>query len=450
MSAPSALPPMSQNASDSAFFPTGTEFKTVKKRRKRRGRRSGGQNNNVHLVTDAIGGRKKKGNRSLFPSEDDINKRAEFRTKIGAEREEGIIDPTALRPHPSRGGRTYSTEMKIAMIQYYDNGMPFPQQLERSIQRWKKDGVIPKKRTGNKKKTLIEGEHLFILSVYKKIFPHAKATECALFICIHSTDGRVFTNKQINTALNILDMTRKKASTTAYQAFTPKNEYLYDCFISYNFPAGIRNVPRRLLMDGDECSFQIGDIGKSYGHAVKGMRVRKVGNYGRGEAKIVVIMFIEPGDPSLDDDTPGSIVNPRILYRVSKDGGTSSDAYESFLDNYVLNKMRVNEPTRVLMHDNLAAHKTDSVTARIYNAGHKVICRPPYRPHIAPIEFAFNMLTCSLRDRWQQIKNEAHLIAAIQDIIDNRIGMGGFDKLFQDCGYTYDSELLMHEINNRL
>jgi len=116
MSAPSALPPMSQNASDSAFFPTGTEFKTVKKRRKRRGRRSGGQNNNVHLVTDAIGGRKKKGNRSLFPSEDDINKRAEFRTKIGAEREEGTIDPSALRPHPSRGGRTYSTEMKIAMI----------------------------------------------------------------------------------------------------------------------------------------------------------------------------------------------------------------------------------------------------------------------------------------------------------------------------------------------
>jgi transposase len=439
----SSSTPSDVSANDSLPFET-TRTKVYKKRKGRRRRRGqkekSAQNNNVHVVSAAIGSRRRKGDRSLFPSDAEIEQNAAFRKKICAPREDGVIRTEALRHHPSRGGsRGYSTEFKIMLIDYYDSGLEFDETLERSIQRWKKR-LIAKKRTGNKKKTFIEGEHLFILTAYKRIFPHAKASQCALFISIHSTDGRVYTNPQIHNALKILDMTRKKGSTTAYQAFTPRNEYLYDCFISYNFPAGIRNVPRRFLMDGDECSFQVGDIGQSYGHAVKGLRVRKMGNYGRGASKIVVIMFIEPGDPSLDPTELGSIARPRIWYRVSKDKGTSSDAYESFLDNYVLNKMRPNEPMRYLMHDNLPSHKTDAVFARIHNAGHEVICRPPYRPHIAPIEFAFNMLACSLRDRWEQIKNEEQLIKAIHEIIDNRIGMGGFDELFQRCGYRYDSE----------
>jgi len=420
--------------------------KKVYKRKRRRRKRQRGQDKSEHpqgvnVVSAAIGSRRRKGKRSLFPSDAEVEKKAAFRKKSCAPREDGVIRTEALRPHPSRGGsRGYSTEFKIMMIECYDAGFEFDASLQRSIQRWKKDGVIAKKRTGNKKKTFIEGEHLFILAAYKRIFPHAKAAQCALFISIHSTDGRVFTNTQIHNALKLLGMTRKKGSTTAYQAFTPRNEYLYDCFISFNFPAGIKNVPRRLLMDGDECSFQVGDIGQSYGHAVKGLRVRKMGNYGRGGSKIVVIMFIEPGDPTLDPTQLGSIARPRIWYRVSKDKGTSSDAYESFLANYVFNKMRPNEPKRCLMHDNLPSHKTNAVYARIHNAGHEVICRPPYRPHIAPIEYAFNMLGCALRDRWEQIKNEEQLIKAIHFIIDNRIGMGGFDKLFQRCGYIYDSE----------
>ena len=102
--------------------------------------------------------------------------------------------------------------------------------------------------------------------------------------------------------------------------------------------------------------------------------------------------------------------------------------------------MRPNEPKRCLMHDNLPAHKTDAVYARIYHAGHEVICRPPYRPHIAPIEFAINMLACSLRDMWEQIKNEEQLIKSINEVITKRVGMKEFGRLFKRCGYKYDSD----------
>ena len=73
-------------------------------------------------------------------------------------------------------------------------------------------------------------------------------------------------------------------------------------------------------------------------------------------------------------------------------------------------------------------------------AGHNVICRPPYRPDIAPIEWAFDQLACSIRKRWYLIHNETDLIKQIRLVIDKRIGMGGFDKLFQNCKYLCDGE----------
>ena len=71
-------------------------------------------------------------------------------------------------------------EYKLTMIQYYDAGQVFPRYLQRSIQRWKKNGLVAKKQTGNKRKTILKGEHLMILAAYKRIFPRAKASQCAV------------------------------------------------------------------------------------------------------------------------------------------------------------------------------------------------------------------------------------------------------------------------------
>lgn len=92
------------------------------------------------------------------------------------------------------------------------------------------------------------------------------------------------------------------------------------------------------------------------------------------------------------------------------------------------------------MHDNLSSHKASEIYDTIYEAGHRVICRPPYRPYEAPIEWVFNQLACAVRRKWAKINNETELIDAILDIIENRDGLGGFYELFQLCKYGQHEE----------
>ena len=366
--------------------------------------------------------------------------RAEFRKKIGAPRKKGV-PRDSTKKHPSNGGcEGYSEEFKDMMVELYQSGNAIPRSILRSVQRWIKDGTISKRKTGNKASSSVTGIHLFLLAIFKKIYPQATRPQCAVFIALYSDDGRVLTDSEVSSGLEKIGMTRKKTSTTAYKAFTPKNQYLHECFWRFDFPAGVRNVRREELCDADEMALVLGDADQNYGHAVKGLRARKQGNYGRSSRKVVIIMIIEPGNPSLGADELGSIERPRIWYRVSTDKGTTTEAYKSFLENYFLNKLRPDEPRRVLMHDNLQSHKSDEIYDTMDAAGHGVICRPPYRPNEAPIEFAFDQLACEIRRRWNKIRNEEQLIKEIRDVIDTRTGMGGFNDLFKDCGYWNEDD----------
>ena len=189
----------------------------------------------------------------------------------------------------------------------------------------------------------------------------------------------------------------------------------------------------------------IDDADGDYGHAVKGARVRKVGHYGRGRGKVTVIMFVEPGDPALPADELGSIERPRIWYDVNTERGTTSAKYEWFVKTKLLNRLKRDEPSRVFMHDNFVSHKTDEVYELFYRAGHTVVCRAPYRPDEAPIELVFDMLKNEIRRRWSKIDNEVDLIMQIHDIIKTRAGMKGFDKLFVNCGYTWETDAVVTE-----
>jgi len=371
-------------------------------------------------------------------SEDDL---ATLRRRIGVSRKDGVARDPSLGKDPSRGGSEgYDIPFRELLIDLYQSGQPIPLKNLRSVQRWIKEGTARKRKTGNKASSSMGGVHIFLLAIYKRIYPQASRPQCAVFIATYSDDGRVFTNDEISKGLRKLKMTRKKASTSAYKAFTPTNEYLHHCFWEMKFPAGVNGILRKYLCDGDEMSIVLGDASLSYGHAVKGCRVRKGGNYGRGKNKVTIQMIIEPGSPDIDDSEPGSIALPRIWYRVSKDKGTSIEGYKSFLEKKFLNYLRPDEPRRVMMHDNLTSHKADDIYEVMDSAGHEVICRPPYRPNEAPIEFAFDQLACEVRRRWDRITTESILIKEIHNIIRTRAGMGGFDKLFRDCGYLNPGE----------
>ena len=150
--------PSSVYSSDTPSYYESEETAVVTKKRKRRRKKKRGRprkdaQHDINVVSAAVGSRRRKGDRSLFPSDKEVEKKAAFRKSIGASREKGVIRTEALRPHPSRGGSTgYSMDFRLTAIAYYDAGYEVDPSLVRSIQRWKKKGVIPKKQTGIKRR----------------------------------------------------------------------------------------------------------------------------------------------------------------------------------------------------------------------------------------------------------------------------------------------------------
>ncbi len=368
--------------------------------------------------------------------------RKAYKRKHGLPREERVTrEGAAEAPDPSRGGsRGFPTWFRRRMVAQTIAGQPAPKSMKRSVTRWKNERLVPYEMTGNKSRRGMPGHHRFLLAIFKKIYPQATANACAVFIACHWRDHAVFTQKQISNAIVDLGMTLKKASTTAtaYQAFTPENLELHYRFWNYSFPAGVHGLPRRDLIDIDECAIELKNANLNYGHAVRGLRVRKVGNYGRGRFKLALILAIEPGDPTKDAHEEGSVENPRIWHRLSTDRGTSTSTenYIDFLNEDLMDYFDSDERKRTMMHDNLSSHKSDAVVDAIYNRGHRVICRVPYRPNEAPIEFAFDVFACEVRSRWKSIKDEDDLVRECNKILDSKEGMKGFNKLFSDCGYV--------------
>ena len=148
----------------------------------------------------------------------------------------------------------------------------------------------------------MSGHHWFLLAIFRKIYPQAKHSHSATFIAIYSHSHYAFTDTEISTALRDMNMTRKRASTIAFQAFTPIN---LKCHYISGIQAGIAYVPQKDLLDADEIGIVISDVCASYGHAVKKCQVRELGNYGRGQFKITLIMAIEAGDTKLEVDKLG-------------------------------------------------------------------------------------------------------------------------------------------------
>ena len=76
--------------------------------------------------------------------------------------------------------------------------------------------------TGNKPRSELIGEYLFLLVRFKMIWPHSSYYECIAFIANESDDARIFSLMAVSRALIKLGYTTKITSTVAYQAFTTR------------------------------------------------------------------------------------------------------------------------------------------------------------------------------------------------------------------------------------
>ena len=175
-----------------------------------------------------------------------------------------------------------------------------------------------------------------------------------------------------------------------------------------------------------------------YGSAPKGLRIRKPGNYDRGTFKLTVVLAIEAGDPALPDGVIGSITRPRIWCRIRNIAGTTIVAYASFVEEVLGAYTPVANPDerQVLIHDNYSSHTSPVIFETVRQMGHRVVCRPPYRPHDGPVEFAINQAVSRLRNRWAEVKYLATMTSTLQQIIDNDVT--GVNDLFVKCGYRHN------------
>jgi transposase len=365
---------------------------------------------------------------------------------------EGLIAETqvpmdAFASDPSRGGSAgyplwyrLSCLQKIAQVGL-DQAVQELQPCRKTLVTWMAR-IRPYEQRGGLPRKLI-GRDQLLLAIYITAYPDAEIEECAAYKL--NNGGGLYSVSTICRRMQEFRLMRKKVSVEAFQAFLPRNILRRDQFFGMPPPLGVNGIQRRRLIDVNECALSIEPTtnrktaGRSHTTTI---RLRKPGHYPKGK-KLMVIFFLEPGDPSLHPNQDGSIQNPRRWFYTYEDGGTNSTIFSEKVDLVLQSLEASNRPVdqhRVFLWDNLRSHLTNQVCQTVYARPSPnwfaFVARPPYMPKYGPSEYAFAELGYRLRQNCQDDWTYATLRQEVNQILGPTIGRGGsFDALFQHCGY---------------
>ncbi len=366
---------------------------------------------------------------------DPADRRARKRRDAGLSRELAVS--RAALPFPGRGGTCGYPEWLRRMVLggHADVGS------DRSHRRWWYR-VVPYRMTGNDQSTSLENMDLILLAVFYVIWPTGSMDECCAFI--YNNGGDVYSRSDISLRLKKLKLTRKKASTEAYQAHTPVNRLRCELFFSMPPPIGIVQVPRRKFIDVDEFGIALEKCNNKHGFALKCYRIRKTGHYTRN-TKLTVLFAVEAGDRRLPNNIRGSLTNPRRWVRVLMQQGTTALVFASFIDhicrdietNGIPQNQLNTDSQRIFLWDNLNSHfapiVNQTIMARNGNTIFSSIPRPPYQPKFGPIEY--KILDC-VTAAMKRITSNSTTVDLEQALLRAASEIGPFDSTFQHCGYT--------------
>ena len=137
----------------------------------------------------------------------------------------------------------------------------------KSVRRWRDlrlqfGHVRACRRTGNARATVLRDHNIILLALYRLAFPKATAAEVNAFLYranYGNMNFRFFSASQICEAEKIIGLTRKRGSTTAYQALRPINRQKRWMFWNLPYPYGIADIRRQDMIDLDECVLDILD-----------------------------------------------------------------------------------------------------------------------------------------------------------------------------------------------
>lgn len=346
----------------------------------------------------------------------------------------------AAEQHPSVGrGFAYSQEMRLLAMSAKDEGLEDEQILmgyreqkkypsKRTTRRWRRRrlrwGHIRRfRRTGNGRATVLRGHDLFLLAYYRAVWPKARHFEINAFLynATQSPVPRFFDPAQLTRAEDSLGLSRKRGSTTARQAVTPRNLTKRFLFWHMPYPIGIADIAPEDMIDLDEAAIFLETANRKDGKAYIGCRVREEGPYGHSEKWTLTMAIM--GCP---------ILRGRWHDFEQKAGTTVGDMV--LFIRRILDTIGPGTPARrfCFLMDNLSAHKHPHIAAMIHMAGHRLVFRPPYYPVDGPIEYAFDTIQVDLTLRLHDIDTPIQLQAAVDEIIARMLE---FLSYFRHCGY---------------
>ena len=353
--------------------------------------------------------------------------------------------------HPSLGtGNPYSQDMR-SLVMFISNQMNindpnvaqmigtlranhvYPSQI--TISRWEElqdslGHVRPCRRTGNNFSNRLIGPDLLYLALYRVVYPKATIAEINSFLYkvnLANPNFRFYSPSQICRAEATIGLTRKKGSTTAYQAYYPQNLRKRWNYWNLPFPLGIGGIHRSRIIDLDECGcFLETTANRNYGKSFISCRVREEGSYSKAEKwNLLLAICGEDG---------GGVIGPDSRRWVDTwlEGGTTVNKMLEFVRT-ILQDIGQGTPNNfyVFTMDNLNSHKNAAVIALIHLCGHGVVYRAPYWPVDGAIEFVFNTIQTLIRSRMYEIRtsnemvNEIHrAIASIETFANYFIHVG--------------------------
>jgi hypothetical protein len=215
-------------------------------------------------------------------------------------------------PHPCCGGRGYNTWFRQEHLAKAAAGKAVDVSKS-SILCWR-ECLDPYPPMGNKAREQVMGVDLINLVTFLKAWPKAHLDEMAIFI--YNKGGALYPITIVSKCLDKLKITKKRASTEAYQAQREDVQFCVWSFWNCPSPLGIYGVLWHKLIDVDEFRILLEKCNHTGGWALRVFRVRKDGHYHHG-AKITVLFAIKLGDLALPLHIRGSVQHPWVGYSVS-------------------------------------------------------------------------------------------------------------------------------------
>ena len=293
-----------------------------------------------------------------------------------------------LISHPSlRKGNAYSQDTRQVAVQCHENGdvessvvsslrsqhsFPSHRSVLRWIDRFEEHGNFrPYRHSGNKRATReILGKDLVLLALYRVSLPKATQAEVSAFLAVmngHDPMYRPYSPSQITRAEDMLNLTRKRGSTTSFQAYDPFNLQWRDNYWNMPYPYGMADIKARDIIDIDEAGLELRSANRRHGKAHRGERVREADPYSK-TGKVNNLLAVS-GDPD----------HPDRWHEIWSGGGTTISLFVDVIRR-IIGDIGPGTPIRrrCFTFDNLSSHLHPQVFAIIYEAGHRVVARAPY------------------------------------------------------------------------